>query len=188
MIKWLSVVFLFLWLNGFAQVENNPEPNVVVTETIDTISVETLNRNPLQASLYSAVLPGLGQMYNKKYWKAPLVWGLLGTGVGFTLYFNKQYKRYREAYIAQLNGEPHEFSNLNFSDETLGRAQNDRRRDRDYAIAITTLVYILNILDATVDAHLYEVRKDKDLGVDPQAYLDPVTQQPGVGLSLTLNF
>jgi hypothetical protein len=65
--------------------------------------------SPAKAGLYSAVLPGLGQFYNKKYWKIPLVWGAVGTGVGIALWNDKQYKRYRNAFVAELNGLPTSF-------------------------------------------------------------------------------
>src|SRR5690606_27665303 len=68
-----------------------------------------LKLNPTKAGLYSAVLPGLGQFYNKKYWKIPIVWGAVGAGVGIAAWNDKQYKKYREYYIAKLNGTPNEF-------------------------------------------------------------------------------
>jgi hypothetical protein len=124
--------------------------------------------NPTKAGLYSAVLPGLGQFYNKKYWKIPLVWGAIGTGLGITFYNDKQYKRYRKAFVAELNGQQHEFSNISGIDKNvLGNAQDSAKRTRDYAVAITGLIYILNIVDAVVDAHLYEGRHDPDLALSP---------------------
>ena len=146
--------------------------------------------NPTKAGLYSAILPGLGQYYNKKYLKIPIAWGLIGTGVGFTLYYDKQYKRYRNAFVSELNGVEHEFSDRpSVTAEVLGNAQDDRKRYRDYAIALTALAYILNIVDAVVDAHLYEGKNDPDLAVKPAIIYDGFENQTAkAGLSLNFRF
>lgn len=146
--------------------------------------------SPTKAGLYSAVLPGLGQYYNKKYWKIPLVWGAVGTGVGIALWNDKQYRRYRTAFIAELNGIPNEFSDIpGITADALGRAQDQSKRQRDYAIAITGLIYILNIVDAVVDAHLYQGRHDPDLAIKPVFINDGITQQYGkAGISLSYKF
>lgn len=146
--------------------------------------------NPTKAGLYSAVLPGLGQYYNKKYWKIPIVLGGIGTGVGITIWNQKQYNRYRDAFIAQLNGQEHEFSSIpGITADALGRTQDRAKRQRDYAIAITGLVYILNIVDAVVDAHLYEGRNDPDLALNPTIIYDEFGKQnTKAGLSLNYRF
>lgn len=146
--------------------------------------------NPTRAAVYSAVLPGLGQYYNRKYWKIPIVWGGIGTGVGITLWNQKQYKRYRSAFLAELEGQPHEFSDITGVDKNvLGRTQDKFKRQRDYSIAITGLVYILNIVDAVVDAHLYDQKRDPDLALQPTIIYDEyATQSTKVGLSLSFRF
>lgn len=152
--------------------------------------VKTQKFNPTKAGLYSAVLPGLGQYYNKKYWKIPIVLGGIGTGVGITLWNQKQYNRYRNAFIAELNGQTHEFSEIpGITADALGRTQDRAKRQRDYAIAITGLVYVLNIVDAVVDAHLYEGRNDPDLALKPTVIFDEFGKQNSkAGLSLSYNF
>ncbi len=146
--------------------------------------------SPMKAGLYSAVLPGLGQYYNKKYWKIPIVWGAVGTGVGIALWNQKNYNRYRNAFVAELNGQPHEFSNIPGVDKNvLGNAQDQYKRQRDYAIGIAGLIYILNIVDAVVDAHLYEGRKDPDLAITPVVIPDQYSVQPSkAGLSFNYRF
>lgn len=191
----MKLVFAFLFFSSFccAQVNRNDTIRVknLPTDSISTKSdkeidvvadIEKANAplstpkfSPTKAGLYSAVLPGLGQYYNKKYWKIPVVLGAIGTGVGFTLYFDKSYRRYRDAFVAEINGVPHEFSsNPNITKEVLGNFQDRQKRSRDYAIAITGLVYILNIVDAVVDAHLYEGRNDPDLSFSPTIINDGV--------------
>jgi len=208
--KKITVFFVLLFsLKIFAQVspkdtirvENYPTDSISAVTPKSEIEVytdiqesnardSTMKYNPTKAGLYSAVLPGLGQYYNKKYWKIPIVWGGIGTGVGVVLWNQKQYNRYRDAFIAQLNGQPHEFSDIpGISAEALGRTQDRAKRQRDYAIAITGLVYILNIVDAVVDAHLYEGRKDPDLALKPTVIYDEFGKQNSkAGLSLSYNF
>ncbi|MGV4415431.1 DUF5683 domain-containing protein [Chryseobacterium sp. T1] len=164
-------------------------------EILDDIELQNakpqvLKLSPIKAGLYSAVLPGLGQYYNKKYWKVPIVWGAVGTGVGVAMWNQKQYNRYRNAFVAELNGQPHEFSGIQGIDKrVLGNAQDRSKRQRDYAIGITALIYILNIVDAVVDAHLYESRHDPDLAITPTIIQDKhYVQQSGAGISLSYRF
>ena len=173
-------------------VEKNSKSDVQVLTDIQESNapVKTVKYNPTKAGLYSAVLPGLGQYYNKKYWKIPIVWGAIGTGVGVILWNQKQYNRYREAFVAELNGQQHEFSSIpGVTKEVLGRTQDRAKRQRDYAIAVTGLVYILNIVDAVVDAHLYDQKHDPDLAIKPTVVNDNFgLGYAKAGLSLTYRF
>lgn len=166
------------------------EPEIIgnITESNGPAKIQKFS--PTKAGLYSAVLPGLGQFYNKKYWKIPIVWGAVGTGIGIAIWNDNQYKRYRNAFVAELNGLPHEFSNINGIDKTvLGNAQDRSKRQRDYAIGITGLIYILNIVDAVVDAHLYEGRHDPDLALTPAVINDRFSNyESKAGLALTFRF
>jgi len=115
------------------------------TEKDIAADIESIHQNaasirysPRKAGWRSAVIPGWGQYYNRKYWKIPIVWGAIGTGIGFIIWNQKQYKRYKNAFEAELNGQPHEFSGITGVDlkTALGNTQDSRRRYRDYAIAI----------------------------------------------------
>ena len=187
--------------NDTIRVENHPKDSISavtpkseiqVLSEIDSANApaKITKYNPTKAGLYSAVLPGLGQYYNKKYWKIPIVWGAVGTGVGIALWNDKRYKRYRNAFVAELNGQPHEFSDINgITAEALGRTQDRAKRQKDYAMAITGLIYVLNIVDAVVDAHLYEGRHDPDLALQPTIIYDEFSQQNSkAGLSLSFRF
>lgn len=208
--KIVFILCLCFYVIGFSQVtkdtirvENISKDSTAVVEMPKTSVEETIEKanasskpkitklNPTKAGLYSAVLPGLGQVYNKKYWKVPIVWGAVGTGVGIAIWNQNQYKKYREYYIAKLNGVPNEFVDARpYLDKVaLGNAQDRMKRQRDYAIAITGLIYILNIVDAVVDAHLYEGRKDPDLTFSPALIYDNFnTTPPKTGLSLSYRF
>lgn len=195
--KWLIHLLIFIPIFAWAQIEENDDNEtqvitdelvVVGNEKFDTINY--LNtKSPIRASLYSAILPGMGQVYNKKYWKVPIVWGLLGTGVGFVLNYDKQYKEFRGYYLDKLYGNEIENPTINnMSARQLATIQDDRKRTRDYAIALTTLVYILNILDATVDAHLYGMDKDPDLSLQPTMIQNPTNMQFAMGFGVSYKF
>ena len=188
-------IILLLFFGLFFSQEIKPFDTIKtekqVVEEIEKANVSTIQKyNPTKAGLYSAVFPGLGQYYNKKYWKIPIVWGAVGTGVGIIVYNDKQYRRYRTAFLAELNGQPHEFDDLPYVDATvLGNTQDRAKRQRDYAIAITGVLYILNIVDAVVDAHLYEQKKDPDLAIKPTIIYDDLGVANGkAGLSLSFRF
>ena len=187
--------------NDTIRVENHPKDSIPAAKPLSEAQViEDIDQknappkitklSPAKAGLYSAVLPGLGQFYNKKYWKIPIVWGAVGTGIGIALWNDKQYKRYRNAFVSELNGLPHEFSNINGVDKiVLGNAQDRSKRQRDYAIGISALIYILNIVDAVVDAHLYEGRHDPDLAIIPTIINDQFTNSYAkAGFSLNFRF
>ena len=188
--------------NDTIRVENHPKDSLSAlkpkSETAVVADIEKSNApytkpkfSPMKAGLYSAVLPGLGQVYNKKIWKAGIVWGAIGAGIGGALYSDNLYKKYRNAFVAELNGQPHEFSDLGFNNlkNALGRSQDNFKRQRDYWIAGTALLYILNIVDAVVDAHLYEGKNDPDLAVKPTILFEELSKQKTfAGLSFNYNF
>lgn len=196
--KLVLYIFIFIPFFALAQ-EEKMDSTAIATEEIvevtntaimDSASVDYLTfRNPMRAALYSAILPGAGQIYNKKWWKAPLVWGVLGAGTGFIIHLNNQYKEARGYYLDKLYGNPiSEPGIANLSKEQLARIQDDRKRNRDYAIALTALGYILNILDATVDAHLYGINKDPDLSFQPTVIQNLNTNNLAMGFGVSYKF
>lgn len=188
------LILLLLPFFGFSQDEKTDSiqtPEIVrvdganLLETVDYLSA----KNPMRASLYSAILPGAGQIYNGKWWKAPIVWGILGTGVGFIINYNNQYKEFRGYYLKKLYGYELDTPALNnLTVEQLANIQDDRKRTRDYAIALTALGYLLNILDATVDAHLYGIKKDPDLSMKPIIIQNQNSYEYAMGLGFNLKF
>jgi len=180
----------------FSQEEKNdsvPSQKMVSTATrkgLDSLSIDYLTmKNPMRASLYSAILPGMGQAYNGKWWKVPVIWGLLGTGAGFVIHYNNEHKEFRGYYLDKLYGNPIENPAINnLSLEQLANIQDDRKRSRDYAIALTALAYILNIVDATVDAHLYGIKKDPDLSFKPVMLQEWNSIEPKLGLGINFKF
>ena len=142
---------------------------------------------PSRAAFYSAILPGLGQVYNKKYWKVPLVYGAMGTSLYFYFDNNKKYNQYRDAYKRRLAGfNDDEFQYLD--NDRLISAQRFYQRNRDLSLLITAAFYILNIVDANVDAHLMQFNVSDDLSVVPDVYPNDINQKPNVGLTLNFKF
>jgi hypothetical protein len=98
------------------------------------------------------VLPGLGQIYNKRYWKVPLVYGGLGASIYFYDFNQKNYKRYRNAYKRRLAGyTDDEFQGVISDDNRLIDGQNFYKQNRDRSMLFIVGVYLLNILDANIE-------------------------------------
>tara|TARA_B100000524_G_scaffold320078_1_gene200334 strand:+ start:128 stop:673 length:546 start_codon:yes stop_codon:yes gene_type:complete len=146
---------------------------------------------PSKATFYSAVLPGLGQAYNKKYWKIPIVYCAIGSGIYFYKQNNKNYKRYREAYKRRLAGfiDDEFYGNGTYpaiSNDGLIRAQNTLKRNKELSILVTVGMYILNIIDANVDAHLLQFNLDDNLSLRPNIEVDEIYNKSNFGLSLNI--
>ncbi len=175
------------------------EEGIVVDGSLKRTEVNPLA--PSKAAFYSAVLPGLGQIYNKRYWKAPIVWGSMGIGIYFYTLRNNEYNTFRDAFkrrragfiddqFYDINGDGIVPGSPDVSDAALQNAQERAQRDRDLALAITIGLYILNIVDANVDAHLKQFNVDDNLALDIKPFLDynPVTTDPQYGLAVTVKF
>lgn len=135
--------------------------------------------SPRKAAIRSALLPGLGQIYNKKYWKLPIVYGALGTCAGIFIYNLGNYKDTKFAYRVKYNMRVFHTDSASFvhikdnlkplSEESLKFYRNQFRRDIDYSALVFILLWGLNVVDATVDAHLksFDVSPDLSLHIKP---------------------
>lgn len=159
--------------------------DVSVTDTLDWRQ----RHSPRKATLLSAVLPGAGQMYNRKYWKAPIVWAGLGTCVWFIQDNNREYQRYRTAYKALIDDDPttvDEFEGQ-FSSDQVFDVMDTYRRWRDLSYVALGLVYMLNVVDASVDAHFVRFDVSPDLSLNMGPSLGTMAQgAPGLTLTLAL--
>lgn len=200
------LICIFCWNPGFAQeIEDTKkeEKKEVVSDEIvgdevvveGVVSLESQEIDPLSpatAAFYSAVLPGLGQAYNKKYWKIPIVYAAIGTGLYFVVDNQREYERYQDAYKLRISGRPDEFdgtgTNPNISDDGLIRAQEVLKKNRDLALFITIGLYALNIIEANVDAHLDDKAFNRNLSWKPTLYVNPVDNQTMAGLNLKFDF
>ncbi len=168
----------------------NTEKRAIVIKDSLFSEVEYDPLAPSRAAFYSAVLPGLGQAYNKRYWKIPIIYAGMASGVYFYKKQNEDYHRFRNAYKRRLAGyTDDEFygdgTEPIISDERLINAQRSAQKNKSVSIIVTAAFYLLNIIDANVDAHLrqYEVRED--LSLQPNLEINPFDAQLQYGMSLT---
>ncbi|WP_431135905.1 DUF5683 domain-containing protein [Psychroserpens mesophilus] len=185
--------FLFMGLNSLAQ--NNKESDTLKVENDLMIVMDTIPRQPInilapsKAAFYSAVLPGLGQAYNKKYWKIPIVYAAIGTGVYFYVSNDKEYDRYRNEYKSRLAGNSAASGAFpGVSDEGLINAQQTLKRRKELSLLITIGLYALNILDANVDAHLLQYNVDQNLAIKPHFQYNEMENSSDLGLTLNFKF
>ncbi|WP_334058957.1 DUF5683 domain-containing protein [Polaribacter sp. P097] len=147
---------------------------------------------PSKAAFYSAIFPGLGQIYNKKYWKAPIVWGAMAIPVYYYQINNRDYRRFRTAYRLRQNGLTDEFTIdgvETVSTETLETAQEQLSENRDFSLLSGIVIYILQIVEASVNAHLMQFNTDDNLTFKPTLIQDPISfDAPTVGLTIKYNF
>ena len=187
----LLVFFLIFAKQIFAQQDSLLVDPQLVVEKPTYKPYDPLS--PARAAFYSAVLPGLGQAYNGKYWKIPVVYTALGVGVYFYFKNDDQYDRYRDAYKSRLAGKTNdEFSDENgtalVSTQGLVEAQRFYQRNKEVSVLVTLGLYALNIIDANVDAHLQQFNVSEDLSLKPKLDYDRFSGKTGYGLSLNYNF
>jgi hypothetical protein len=179
------IPILFLIFCTAATAQEQKQEMLIKTDSIIVKEIDPLR--PAKAAFYSAILPGLGQAYNKRYWKIPIVYGALGTGVYFYVTNNEEYHRYRNAYKQRLAGKEDEFLGQ-YSDKTLLNAQKVFQRNRDLSLLVTVGLYVLNIVDANVDAHLMQFNVNDRLSLRPDIYPTEVNYKQNVGMTLNYRF
>ncbi|HEY8658330.1 MAG TPA: DUF5683 domain-containing protein [Hanamia sp.] len=143
--------------------------------------------NPKVATFRSAVLPGWGQWYNKKYWKIPIVYGALGTAAGVFFYNIKTYKILRQAVIYRLSGDTAQYRLVDpqyqsYSTESLRGYRNVLRQNIDYSVLAFLILWGINVVDATVDAHLKAFDVSSDIGLRIQPGFNYSTNSAGISL------
>jgi hypothetical protein len=179
--------------------QNRPEADSVISNAA-AVSVDTVNHSihsPHKATLYSMLLPGLGQAYNKKYWKIPIIYAGFGVFYYIIRFNDKEYKKWREAYYFAVENPDGSDTPINDYYEKYGydpnilRDQKDfYRRNRDLTYILTGLWYIINVVDAAVDAHLmtWEVDENLSLRLEPEFYQPVLGNYTGGGIKLSLHF
>jgi len=185
--KLICTIFISLFSFGIcsAQIADSLK---IKTNTLTEQAINPLS--PAKAAFYSTVLPGLGQIYNKSYWKLPIVYGGLGAGIYFYVDNQNKYLDYQSEYKKRLQG----FHDVN--DPKFGRLDNDRlvraqryyQKNRDLSLVITIAIYVLNIVDANVDAHLQQFNVDDDLSFQPNLEYNNLNGTYQFGAKLTYKF
>ncbi|MCX6273249.1 MAG: DUF5683 domain-containing protein [Bacteroidetes bacterium] len=170
----LFLIMLIFSLSGNAQVKKKHSPN--------------------KAALYSAVIPGLGQVYNRKYWKTPVIYVGFGTFYYFIHANNVEYQKFKDAYDFVAGGRTDQSKHNSYADKyaesSLLDGRNYYRRNRDFSIILASAWYLLNVVDAAVDAYLFDYDVGDDLTIKLRPYSVPCGYSPGLvtGLSITLDF
>lgn len=189
--KTLFILFLLsLLFPALAQQDSLTRSNDSITKVKE--DRKKTYSGPRKASIMSAILPGLGQIYNRKIWKVPIIYAGLG-GLGYMFVVNnQQYVYYRKNLIAENDNDPATINNTRWDSQNLQTQKITYRKRRDIAVVGIALLYILNIVDANVDAHLktFDVSDDLSMSIDPwqSIYSTGSGYRSATGLSIKLNF
>lgn len=169
-------------------------PHQLAGQTNRMVSPAEQKHSPHKATIYSAILPGLGQAYNKKYWKIPIIYGGFGALAYMTRENTLEYRKFLEAYryVATDDGTPPPDNDYidRYSEQQLLSGKNLYRRNVEIGYILGGVLYILNIIDATVDAHLfyYDISEDLSMKLEPAMLSNPLAARPVSGLSMTFRF
>jgi hypothetical protein len=192
-VKKLSLILItILFLSSFNAIAQTEGKLIVEKDTTLLPTNKPVVQNPLapaKAAFYSALIPGGGQIYNKKYWKAPIVWGAMGTTIGIYAWNNKKYHEYRDAYKDLLQGKEltGELAGIDDPDRLL-RAQKSHQKNRDLCALLTVGIYILQIVEANVNAHLMQFNVNENLSLRPQMLQNDIDYKYNMGLNLSYQF
>lgn len=184
-------IFLFLCFTvgfcatGYTQVKSNGD-------TLNVNQSEVKPHSPAKATLYSMVVPGLGQAYNKKYWKIPIIYAGIGIPLYYAIQEHNEYQDFRDAFVNRQAGDSSDIyldPNNFFDNDALLQAIDISRRNRNLLIIISSVVYIMNVIDASIDAHLYhfDVSDDLSMSITPDLHFNNqnLTFEPLFKLSLS---
>lgn len=174
-----------------------PENDTSIMHTKTTLKqfIQDTVHSPGKAALFSAVLPGLGQIYNDKWWKVPIVYAGLGVTGAFIISNSIYYNSLKDAAILRFDGDSTTIDEFSYATDASLLSEIDLyKRYVDLSWIAFSAVYLLNIIDAVVDAHLYDfdVSDDLSLHVDPYIYYDNNFQylssyKPSFGLKINLH-
>ncbi len=143
---------------------------VYLASVLDAVSGHPKpGHSPAKATIFSTMLPGLGQIYNQRYWKVPVIYGGLATAAYSLEFNNRQYNRFRKAYNYASDGDDSTVPEVDQSQEALKNYRDAYRRNRDLSVIVMMGIYALNIIDANVDAHFYnfDISDNLALKVEP---------------------
>lgn len=193
MMKKLLFAFSFCCISILGYSQDQPvlidDSTFVKAEENAELFTEVSDLDPQRAALLSALLPGMGQMYNKQYWKVPIVLAGMLTFAHFINYNNNVYHGLRNAALLTAKGQPNPYQSIISTESSLVRSRDVFRRNRDFLIIIGSAFYILQIVDAHVSAHLEEFKVNDKLafGIEPSIQSTPLLSQ-AVGVSFVLKF
>ncbi len=190
----IGIAGLILVVTSFsaaAQEQDTILKRIHITEQDTLIQTDTAfvaalakKHSPRKAVMYSLICPGLGQVYNHKYWKLPIIYGAGGAFAYFVIYNQNKYKKFRDTRNNNEGAQPNEtfwIDGYPYRYSVLGRGRDYYRRYRDLSIAGLGAIYLLNVIDAMVDAYFfnYDISDNLSLKMEPA-----LIQGPGITASL----
>lgn len=186
-----TYISFFIFVFSLSTVKSQEKIDQLTSE--DVLKSEGYNPlSPATAAFYSAILPGLGQVYNKQYWKLPFVYGAMATSMYYFSINNESYKRYRNAYKIREAGYQDEFTlddgTTLISREGLISAQNTLKQNRETSLLLFIGFYVLQIVDASVSAHLLQFNVNDKISFDPKIFNESNDNKPFVGLTFNYKF
>jgi hypothetical protein len=205
----LTVVFAVLHSSIFAQIEDFPdtlridsshqELKMIVQKKDSTIlvpvdsisaltSISQKEWNPKKSWWMSAILPGLGQAHNRKYWKIPIIYTIFAASLYMIEDNNFKYKIYKDAYAVFATDGPPVWAQ-SITENQLKDKKDFYRRNRDLSIILGSVFYLMNILDASVDANLmdFDISDDLSLRVEPQIKPVEISSKNAFGLKFVIS-
>ncbi|MCB0802314.1 MAG: hypothetical protein KDB74_04390 [Flavobacteriales bacterium] len=155
-----------------------------------TIIDENISHSPTKSTLLSLAVPGLGQAYNKKYWKIPLVYAIIGTPLFFAIDQKNKFENFKSAYLKRVDDDPntidYQYQDV-YTNENMQSLIDYHRKNRDLMFVLTGLAYVINVVDASVDAHLFYFDVNDDISGIIRPDVQYLTMQRSFVPSLTLS-
>ncbi len=179
-------LILALFASSSLQAQEEPALSASDTNVVDSTELHSVSK----ATWLSTAIPGAGQFYNQAYWKMPIIYGGIGACIYLAVDNHRLYRRYLDAFFLKIDSNATE-TNIYvqaYSERELIELQNIYRDWRDLSIIIGAVVWALNVVDAHVDAHLYDYNMSDNLSLRAEPSLFYVNNFPAVGLRLKLNF
>ena len=164
----------------------------ISAQDADTTAAKTVaqKHSPRTATFLSLVIPGMGQVYNQKYWKVPIIYGAGGAFTYFIGYNQLKYKKFRDAYVNSKPGDKVKIDGVYYSYDNLPLGRDYYRRYRDLSVLGLGVVYLLNVVDAMIDAHFfaYDVSDDLTMRIHPAILTSPDLTASAFGVQINLGF
>jgi len=198
LIRWLILTIIVTFLFNFTSICQTPadssQANFRILSDSTKIKTDSLKQKPLfqpipkRAVVYSLLLPGLGQVYNRSYWKLPLVYGAFGYIIYKYVNANNLYTTYRDAYSYRFDNDSTTYNFPTLTSEMLRSQRDSYRQDRDFNVILLGLTYALVAIEAYCDAHLkrFNVSDNLALKFSPTLKINPLSNQPYPALSFQL--
>ena len=195
MLKPLYILFAILVLlnsPSFSQLQSGDSSSGVKSSKPDTVSImRKPQHSPKRASVLSAICPGAGQVYNKKYWKLPILYGGFAALVYSAYFYQNEYDRFRQALIdtrdSSAGYKPRDPELRNVPSQYLMNIRESYRESRDLSAISIIGLYAINIIDAAVDAHLkgFDVNDNLSMRIAPDVRMTSFyTTYAGISISL----